>query len=250
MTGVQTCALPIYYRFNRNIPARVRDQISAPAQLAVFNGSPRGKQGNTPILLDQFAQGFSSESGRTTETYHLSRTKDMPQFVEKFKCAESVIIGFPLYTDAMPGIVKEFIDALEPLVGREDNPPIAFLVQSGFGENHHSRYVQRYLESLAERLGSPYLGTLVRGGCEGVRMMPEQMNHKTFVALKNLGTQLAQTGGFTQEAIDAFSSHENIPRHQLPFYRVMTRTPLINWYWDSQLKKNGAYADRFAQPYK
>jgi multimeric flavodoxin WrbA len=239
-----------HYHFDRKIPRSERAQVGEMDQLVVFNGSPRGKQGNTPILLEQFAQGFSSVPDRSVETYHLFKTKDIPQFVDAYKNAECVIIGFPLYTDAMPGIVKEFIDALQPVVGRKNNPPMAFLVQSGFGEDHHSRYVQRYLESFSARLGSPYLGTLVRGGCEGVRIMPEQMNRKTFDALHTLGEQLALEGGFTQAAIDAFGNHENIPRYMLPVYWIMTQLPLMNWYWNSQLKKNGAFANRYAQPYK
>ncbi len=238
------------YQFNRDIPQRARAKVEAPSKLTVLNGSPRGKKGNSPILLDQFAQGFSSVPDRSVETFHLFKTKDIPQFVEAYKNAECVIIGFPLYTDAMPGIVKEFIDALEPLVGRKNNPPIVFLVQSGFSESHHSRYVQRYLESLAARLGSPYLGTLVRGGCEGVRMMPEQMNRKTFAALQTLGAQLAQNGGFTQEAMEAFSGYERIPGFLIPIYRLVTALPLMNWYWNSQMKRNGVYPRRFAQPYK
>jgi multimeric flavodoxin WrbA len=239
-----------HYVFNRNIPQAKRAPVSALNQMVVFNGSPRGKKGNTPVLLDQFTRGFQSVPDRSVEIYHLSKTRDIPRFVEAYQNAESVLLGFPLYTDAMPGIVKEFIDALQPLVRRKNNPPMAFLVQSGFGENHHSRYVQRYLESLAARMGSPYLGTLVRGGCEGVRMMPEQMNRKTFDALRTLGVQLAQKGEFTQAAIGAFGNHENIPRYMLPVYWVMTRLPLINWYWNSQLKENGAFVERFAQPYR
>ena len=89
--------------------------------------------------------------------------------VQAFAGAECVLLGFPLYTDAMPGMVKHFIEALEPLAGRKDNPSLGFLVQSGFPEGLHSRYVERYLEKLAERLGCPYLGTIVKGNGEGVR---------------------------------------------------------------------------------
>jgi len=53
----------------------------------------------------------------------------------------------------------------------EDNPSLGFLVQSGFPEGLHSRYVERYLESWQKRLGCPYLGTIVKGQREGVRLM-------------------------------------------------------------------------------
>jgi len=239
-----------HYSFNREIPQRERDKVGPLDKIAIFNGSPRGKKGNTPILLDQFAQGFSSIKGRSVETYHLFKTKNIDVFTEAFEQAESVLIGFPLYTDAMPGIVKQFIDALEPLTQRDSNPPIAFLVQSGFGENHHSRYVQRYLESLAARLHSPYLGTMVRGGCEEVRMMPENMNRKTFDALHTIGVEMAENGKFNQVSLDAFGNREKYAGIQLPFFKLMTRMPFMNWYWNSQLKKNNAYAKRFNKPYQ
>jgi len=92
--------------------------------------------------------------------HHLIRVKSTDEFVQAFAEAECAWLGFPLYTDAMPGIVKHFIDALEPLAGRKNNPPLGFLVQSGFPEGLHSRYVERYLEKLAARLGSPTWGRL------------------------------------------------------------------------------------------
>jgi multimeric flavodoxin WrbA len=123
--------------------------VSPPSRLTLFNGSPRGARGNTPIFLREFAAGFGGE----TETHHLIQLKQTGQHVQAFAAAECVLIGLPLYTDAMPGSVKQFFEALEPLAGRKGNPPVGFLVQSGFPEGLHSRYVERYLEKLAARLG-------------------------------------------------------------------------------------------------
>ena len=69
--------------------------------------------------------------------HHLVRMKQTSELVEAFARPNAPVIGFPLYTDAMPAVVKYFIEALEPLVGRRDNPPIGFLVQSGFPEGLH-----------------------------------------------------------------------------------------------------------------
>ena len=81
-----------------------------------------------------------------------------------------------------------------PSKAAPNNPPIGFLVQSGFPEGAHSRFVERYLEKLAARLGSPYLGTIVRGGGEGTRLMPDKMNRKLFDALQALGRGFAVQG--------------------------------------------------------
>ncbi len=112
-------------------------------KLTVFNGPPRGRGSNTKVLLEHFVRGYESTSGNSTELFYLSRVNDMDRFVQPFSEAEYVLLAHPLYTDCMPGLVKLFIEALEPPCGREGNPSIGFIVQSGFGEAAHSRYVER-----------------------------------------------------------------------------------------------------------
>ncbi len=224
-------------------------RISPTKRLLVINGSPRGSRGNTPILLQKFIDGFLSLDGTSAEMLHLTQVKDKVKLAEKFRRADAVLLGFPLYTDGMPGIVKEFIDELAPLEGKASNPPLAFLVQSGFPEAAHSRYVERYLESLAGRLHSPYLGTIVRGGCEGLRLMPEKMNRSLFGQLARLGTQLAQDGGFNASDVRALASVERYPAFLIPILKLALKLPFTQMYWDSQLKKNGVYERRFDRPY-
>ena len=158
-------------------------------------------------------------------------------------------MGFPLYTDAMPGIVKAFIETLEPLRGREGNPPIGFLVQSGFPEGVHSRHLERYLAKLAGRLGSPYLGTIVKGGGEGTRLMPESMNRKLFGNLAAIGQSLAEEGQFDAVSLRAIAKPERYPGILVPVFKMLSKTSLLNGYWNNQLKENGVYEERFARPF-
>ena len=225
-------------------------KIDPPTRLTIFNGSPRGRKGNTPILLDQFAHGFTDAlNDRRVETFHLNRMRESDRFIEAFDGAECVILGFPLYTDAMPGIVKTFIEQLEPFCERSSNPPLGFLVQSGFPESGHSRYVERYLEKLAARLGSPYLGTLVKGGAEGVRLMPENMNASLFNTLQQIGRQFGATGQFDPVLLKTLAKPEHYPVYLVPLFKLLVRTPLLSTYWDTLLRKNGAFQRRFARPY-
>jgi hypothetical protein len=219
--------------------------IQPPARLTLFNGSPRGRKGNTPLMLDQFAQGF----GNPTETWHLVRMKETRQMFQAFTDAECILLGFPLYTDAMPGVVKHFIEALEPLVGRNNNPPIGFLVQSGFPEATHSRYVERYLEKLAARLGSPYLGTIVKGSGEGTRVMPPEMNRALFTNLHTLGAGLAAIGRFDPAVLKAIAKPEKYPAILGPLFQVFLHLPIAHMYFDGMLKENGVYAQRYARPF-
>ena len=224
-------------------------EVTPPNKLTIFNGSPRGRKGNTPIMLTQIGKGFAEKSRCTYEMYNLNRLKSLDKHVEAFENAECIWFGFPLYTDAMPGMVKTFIEALDPLRNRESNPPIGFLVQSGFPEAHHSRYIERYLQKLAHRLRSPYLGTIIKGGGEGVRMIPVDRNAKLFDALQRLGWSLARTGSLYPELVRVVSGIERYPAILAPFFKIFVRLPIASWYWDMQLKKNGVYEKRFAQPY-
>lgn len=224
-------------------------RVAPISRLTFFNGSPRGRRGNTPILLDQVAQGFLGVPDRSVDLIHLNRTRESARWLDAVADAECVWLGFPLYTDAMPGLVKGFIEHLEPLVGRVANPPIGFLVQSGFPESAHSRYVERYLAKLAQRLKAPYLGTIVKGGGEGVRLMPEPSNRKLFKALRTLGRGLAAEGRLDLQALRDVAGVERYPSLLAPVFRLFVKTSLATGYWDEQLKRNGVFEQRFARPF-
>jgi len=223
----------------------VGQTIAPPQRLTLFNGSPRGRKGNTPIFLSEFARGFGGES----ETHNLIQARQVDEHVQAFAEAECAWLGFPLYTDAMPGVVKHFIDALQPLVGRKHNPPLGFVVQSGFPEGLHSRYIEHYLEKLAARLGSPYLGTIVKGNGEGVRIMSPEANRALFQDLQGLGAGLAREGRLDPQALARIAAPERYPTYLGPVFRLFLRLPVAHGYFDEMLKKNGAYERRFARPF-
>jgi hypothetical protein len=200
--------------------------------------------------MHHFLEGFTSGDSHSWEMLYLNRLKDTEKHVEAYRNAEHVIWVFPLYTDAMPGIVKYFIEALEPLCGREDNPSLGFIIQSGLPEAVHLRKLQRYLEKLAERLGCPHTGTVVRGGVEGIQVQPPMMTNKLFRLFRELGKGYAETGVFTDQVVRKLASRERFSLGRVVFFRVLNFLGLMNFYWNMQLKKNKAFDKRFAQPYK
>ncbi len=153
----------------------------------------------------------------------------------------------------MPGIVKLYFEALAPRVevaaagGR--NPTLGFLVQSGFPEALHSRLLERYLEKLARRLGSPYAGTIVRGWGEALQMMPDEANKKLWARLRTLGEQLARDGRFGEEELDAVAGTERFSALATALLSVALRLPAVQFMWNRRLKKNGVWERRFAAPY-
>ena len=218
-------------------------------RLVVFNGSPRRGKSNTKVLLDRFLAGFESAGGGSYETHFLQPVKDVESRIESFESADCVLLAFPLYTDAMPAPVHAFVEALAPLRGREGNPDVGFIVHSGFPEAFHSRYLERYLEKLARRLGCRYLGTVIKGGSEGIQTMPGSMTRKLFERFTLLGKRFGETGAFDEQIRRELASPERFKGFGVLIAKLMMGI-FANNYWNSQLKANGAFDKRFARPYR
>lgn len=217
-------------------------------KLCLLNGSPRGKGSNTRILMEQFEQGFTQTSGNSIDIHYLNRTRDNEVHLEAFMGHDVIMLAYPLYTDAMPGIVKHFIDSLDgkgPFPGKK----IMFLVQSGFPEARHSHYVKRYSEKLARRLGMDYLGTITRGGVEGIQIMPPMMTRKLFYSLREMGQHFGETGSLPQDILEKLARPWKMSLVRRMFFRFFSLLGFTNFYWNSNLKKHNAYDQRFDHPY-
>jgi hypothetical protein len=240
-------------------------------KLTVFNGSPRGKKSNTGLLLDQFLEGFVGSEGNVYELHYLQRVREQDRFLEAFRQADCVLLAYPLYVDAMPGLVKEFIETLGPLAaagprrgdgghpdgGHPDGgrwhgtrrPALGFLVQSGFPEACHSRPVERYNRKLAERLGCRYFGTIVKGGVEGIQVKPPWMTRRLYERFYDLGETFGRSGELDPMMLRQLARPERLSLPMRLLYRLLDLTGVSGSYWNWMLKKNGAYDQRFARPY-
>ncbi len=221
--------------------------------LVLLNGSPRGERSNSMKMLKRVAEGWVRGGGAQPEVLHLVRRAQFERAVEAFAAADVVLLGLPLYTDAMPALVKAYIEALAPRVeaarAGNANPTLAFLVQGGFPEAAHSRPLERYLKKLALRLGSPYAGTIVRGSGESLQAIPEQANQKLWARLQVLGEQLARDRHFGAAELKAVAGVERFSRFGVLLAKFACRIPAVQFYWNGMLKKNGAWKRRFAAPY-
>ena len=217
-------------------------------KLTVFNGSPRNKKSNSAILAEQFLKGFANISTENVPVYHLASIAKMDEHVKAFSDAETVIIIFPLYTDCMPGIVKEFFEKIA-LLKNSSAKRVGFIVQSGFPESIHSTFVEKYLEKFTKRISCKYLGTVIKGGVEGIQIMPPYMTKKLFTNFCILGEEFAKTGVFSAEIINKLRKPYKLSKSKLFVYSIGKKLGLTEFYWNSNLKKNNAFEQRFAQPY-
>ena len=219
------------------------------SSLLLLNGSPRGPRSNSMKMLTRVGEGWERAGGECAVVLHLARPVDFERAVAAFAEADTVILGTPLYADSMPALVKAYIEALAPYVGREGNPRLGFLVQSGFSEALHSRPLERYLERLTVRLGCAYAGTIVRGGGESLQAMPDEAAAKLFERLRGLGESLARDGRFDADGLAQIAGTERYSPAMAAVVSVALKVPVAQFYWNGQLKKNGAWERRFATPY-
>ncbi|MCK5061443.1 NAD(P)H-dependent oxidoreductase [Candidatus Parcubacteria bacterium] len=213
-------------------------------RLTVFNGSPRGTKSNTDILINSFLDGFMRSDGNTYELAYLKRIKESNNFIKLFQATEQVLLAFPLYLDGPPAIVKTFIELLEPLCGRADNPGVGFIVQSGFPEANHSRWLERYLKKLASRLNCEYKGTVIKGGVEGIQALPALASRKLLRSFYKLGKTFGETGEFDQQIVRKLAQPERLTKFQFWRFNLLGK-----FYWNTMLRKNKAFGKRFDKPY-
>jgi NAD(P)H-dependent FMN reductase len=217
-------------------------------KLTIFNGSPRNKKSNSKILMEHFLEGFTKVSENEVPIHYLANTSKMDEHVKAFEDAENVIIIFPLYCDSMPGLVKEFFERIAQLE-MTSSKKVGFIVQSGFPEAIHSIFIERYLKKLAERQKLIYLGTVIKGGVEGIQIMPPMMTKKLFAHFQKLGEHFAAKNEFSPEVVKRLRRPYKFSKLHLFNFKVGHKLGLVNFYWDSNLKKNNAFDIRFAKPY-
>jgi hypothetical protein len=218
--------------------------------LLLLDGSPRGARSNSMKMLARVQEGWAQGGGAPAETCHLAKPADFERALAAFGQAGTVLLGMPLYTDAMPALVLAFIEAAAPRVAAAGaRPRLAFLVHSGFPEARHMRPLERYLEKLARRLGCAYAGTIVRGSGEALQAMPDRASQRLWRRLRTLGEQLARDGRFAPEALRAVAGPERLPRLAAALLALAFRLPVTQFYWNRQLKQNGAWPRRFATPH-
>jgi hypothetical protein len=152
-----------------------------------------------------------------------------------------------LYTDAMPAIVKTFIEALEGFDGGMKKPHLGFVIQNGFPEATHLRPLEKYLAKLALRLQCPYSGTIVKGAGEFIRVLAEPLNWMIYRRFRVLGADYGRHGFFTPRMIRAFARWNRFPGWILPLSWGIIE-PIARLYWHKQLRQNNVMQARFNHP--
>ena len=96
-------------------------------------------------------------------------------------------------------------------------------------------------------LGGEYLGTIIRGGCNELARNPGA-HRKILSGIEEIGRVFGATGKFNKEMLDKYSRPE--VQSRITAFAMRFLVGGINrFYWDRQLKANGALDKTYDKPY-
>lgn len=208
----------------------------------ILNGSPHGKKGNTEIFIRKFLEGAKEPC-----PVRYVVQEDPAELAGDFANYDVILFFMPLYVHAMPGIVMEVIEQMQP--AQRAGQSIGFVVQSGFLEAAQSDYLKAYFAMLAKRLGYVDLGCAVRGGAAGVCMQPEKASEALFAVIRKLGEGYRETGAFDGEAVSALGTPYRLTQKESRLLERLHRLKIGDLMWTFMLLRNKAFRLRRARPY-
>lgn len=208
----------------------------------ICNGSPRGDMSNSHVIGKWiFKEG--------DKTILLKSIKKFPEYLNDLITYKKIVFIYPLYVDGMPGIVKEFFEFIEDNKIAVKNKSFLFIVHCGFSEAVHLRVVERYHNILAGIYGLKSVNTILSPGSEGIRLMPDNMNKKRKSGITNLANCFRNGENLTESILQQLAGDEIMTKKKRVMFKILRLFGLTNMYWNSQLKKNKAYSNRFDKPY-
>jgi multimeric flavodoxin WrbA len=237
-------------------------------KITAFNGSPRGKNSNTSIMVSGFFKG-AADAGAETEQIYLSEKNiaycrgcfkcwtatpgkcvirdDMPELLEKVMSSDVIIMATPLYVDGVTAILKAFMDRLIPLLDphfeEDDNgewrhaklfesyPKIMVISNCGMSGQEHFQPLKLHFQRVARNMHSVVSA--------GIYLEAGELLHNRSLALKPLlsnyrkylrraGKELVTTGSISKTTAGHLAK---------PVIKGRIYMREANKHWDRELKK-------------
>lgn len=177
--------------------------------VVIINGSPRAKQfSNTDKIVQSFTKGLE-QKGASYQVYTLSNRLEWDAARDAFASSDRIIIALPLYVEAAPSLLMEFLETLQ--TRRQHPAELAFILQSGFAEGCQLRCGEQFLKSLPAQLGCLYGGCLLRGDNFGIRITQGRERDRILNPYIAMGRLYAEQGDFLNAKAQKFVGLECFP---------------------------------------
>jgi FMN-dependent NADH-azoreductase len=178
-------------------------------KVTIFNGSPRGRKGNTHIMVKEFSKGVE-QAGAEVENIFLVKQKiqacrgcfgcwvktpgrcvikdDMAALTQKFSESDIVVFATPVHVDNVTGIMKNFMDRLiagaDPHVKKDEGGEcihlkrfekqvkLVVISNCGFPEQSHFQVLELLFRRIARNMQCELIGEIYRSGGAVLREAP------------------------------------------------------------------------------
>lgn len=207
----------------------------------LLNGSPKGNAHNSASYL--LAKAFTDGMQQACEIHSILK-ENRTELLTHLKQFDHIIIILPNYIHGVPGNTLDFLYALPAADAKQS---LGFIIQCGFTEGSENELMSRFFDALAHRLRYEYMGTVMKGECAGLALMPN-MFRKLIKQFSEFGALYEQTGGFDKQYCDKFASPYMLSRFQERMFNATN--PIGNYIgWNKILKENNAFDKRLDCPY-
>ena len=213
-------------------------------RLVIINGSPRGKKSNSQLLINWIKDSM----GNTLDIHEffVIETKKYHAVINSITDDCSILIVFPLYTDSMPAILKQLLEAMEVIKGKKKNIRMYYIVQSGFTGANHCRFVERYLVFFAKYMGFNYMGTAISPAGEGLHIMPKFVTCNVRKKVQQLSENIKENEKYSKKKLAKLAGRE---KPNFLFCFLVKSGHFGNAYFKYMMRKNNAYEIHYNKPY-
>lgn len=135
-------------------------------RILILNGSPRAPRSNSK----RYAGLFARYSPRPTD-YAEIRRNNHAQLAARMAEYGDVVLVFPLYADALPVTLLDFLKSLETAAPGH-RPTISVLVNCGFQEYRQNETAVRMVRLFCRRNGYAFGSVLMLGSGEAILESP------------------------------------------------------------------------------
>ncbi|BCJ94075.1 hypothetical protein acsn021_16440 [Anaerocolumna cellulosilytica] len=200
-------------------------------KIALINGSPKIKDSNSGILLEEVKQVIGDRAEITYVPCNKSQlTKET---IEELFTYDSFVIAFPLYVDGIPSHLLRVLQQLEEAITINSYKPVRIygIANAGFYDAKQNRLALRILRNWSDKAGCVWgqgLGFGAGGMLGYLKKVPAGSGPK-----KNLGSVLQE---FTTNILEQRQG-ENL--YTTPNFSRFLYKLAAEHGWRQQVKSNG-----------
>lgn len=164
------------------------------------------RRGNTLAVLKMFTQ---------EPIFELISRSEWSEINERFRTADSIVIGVPLFIENVPAIFLEF---LAQLPKNEKNALLSFVIHGGFPETAQGRCCEMFLQTIPLQFGCQYGGCFIHGDTFAASLIGGKAREQILLPFQTAGERFDFERGFLLDRYADLQPPEALSKKQIRFF--------------------------------